>query len=253
MKEQANTLSQRAVDLYCYIYQLYLSRSQEIPLCSLNKNNFPQKDIINIVGGGASAIRTLVEAGGSEVFITCNLSVALRKSWDIVLVEHDATSAFRRPLFKALDQATCDLVILKNNYFHRPRKAFSYYQGHERIKQLFILRESQSQTAFDGVRKLIVDLLEGRSVGLVRQYSSSVFTMIMLGLALRPKVIKLHGIDFGGESFYAKSGYEDFRPDDAKHISKKGRKVAGTEIRAELLEVKSLLANHGVDLTGLNL
>lgn len=253
MIENGIAFSQKMVDLYSYIYQLYLSRIHKIPLHSLDKCNFPQKDIINIVGGGASAIETLVAASDSEVFMTCNLSVALRKSWDIVLIEHDAAASFRRPLFKALDQATCDLVFLKNNYLHRPRKEFSYYKSHEGIKHLFILKESQSQTAFDGVRKVIVDLLEESAVGLIRQYSSSVFTMIMIGIILRPKVIKLHGIDFGGDSFYTKSGYEDFWPGDPKHISKKGRKVAGTDIKTELLQLKSLLAKHGIDLMGLNL
>jgi len=247
-----SALRQRVVDYYCLIYQRYLSRTQAIPIYTL-KNNLVQKDIVNIVGSGVSAIETLVDTDDTQAFITCNLSIALRKFWDVVLVEYDAIPSFRRPLCKALDQARCDVVLLKNNYLHGPIKDFNYYRNHKGIKELYILNESQSQTAFDGVLEMIVDFLQERDISLVRQYSSSVFTMIIIGLTLKPKILKLHGIDFGGESFYKKPEFKVFRPGALNHISEKGANVAGIGIRAELLQVKSLLANYGIELIGHNL
>ena len=80
----------------------------------------------------------------------------------------------------------------------------------------------------------------------LRQYASTLFTMTLFALKYKPEKIVLHGIDFGGDNFYATEQFAFLNPGVHDHLTEKGKR-ASRDVR-EIFEklMKILSSKYGV-------
>jgi hypothetical protein len=242
---------QQLIDIPVFVWQTILATVARIELLSVNSFDPSPATTVHVVGSGASAVESLVAVNDDEPKITANLSCALQGNWDIVFIEYDKDQAFFLAQANALSQTNIKRIILKNNYPFTSTKRFDYYRS-LRAEQLHILLESPFVGHYTSFVK--DPQWYGKNPIMAHQYASSLFIMIQTALRFFPSQIVLHGIDFGGPSFYHLPSYRKFDPGIINHINKRGR-VAASNVKDILFKLIPILEyNHntkfrfGVDL-----
>ena len=234
------------IDQFINLFQTFHSEKNNLPLISISGLSESRQHNCHIVGSGLSALSTLEHCNPTEVFITSNLSVALRKSWDVAFVESDGNKNFCEKQVSALQGKLISKLVFKNNYPHRHIKNFSRLNFDNKMPS-FILSESP----FFGRRIHYASEVCWHDLGfegMFHQYASSLFTMIRVAMYFRPKTITLHGIDFGGQCFYHHEDWKHLDPGESTHISTRGRIESGN-VKAVLLEISGvLLKQHKIEI-----
>jgi hypothetical protein len=218
---------QLSIDIICTSFQFTLAILSNCSLLTLRSFDPKKGTVVHIVGSGASAIETIKKASKSDLFITCNLSVALLQNWDIVFVEQFSEPHFMKYQDKALKGKKIKHLVVKNNYPFRPRKKIDKLKSYN-SKYLELLVEAPF---LSGAKNFICDRQwENLNCLCIHQYASTLFTMILFALKYKPEKIVLHGIDFGGDNFYAKDQFAFLNPGTHTHVTDKG-KMASKNVR----------------------
>jgi hypothetical protein len=156
----------------------------------------------HVFGSGSSAIETRKLIDDKSHTFGCNLTLALLPKWDYGFVERLQDDRYGKMQMDILLAREFSKVIIKNNYPHKCNK------NRSNIKLLldeelpvFILMESQLIGEKNNLATIVSLILDNKA-SYITQYASSILTMIIFAVRSGYTEIVLHGVDFGGKSFY---------------------------------------------------
>lgn len=239
-------MSQALTDQVCMLWQRGLGLYYGIECIELAQFKPANSPRVHVVGSGASAVESIKSIKAGEPAIAANTAIALRYQWSVAFIEDDAHPKSWDAQRRALSVATIGYLMLKNNYPYSSLKRFDWYTNHYQ-SGLGILLESPFIGSWDAFAK-DSQWLDGQPK-VVRQFASSCFTMIMVALRYKPNEVVLHGIDFGGRSFYELPDFAGFDPGPKRHVNARGRKASNFVKPILLALTRNLKYTRGVSIT----
>lgn len=164
---------------------------------------------VHIFGSGASAIDTMHIVDEKDLTMGCNITLALLEKWDFGFVERLEANEFGRLQMQVLMERKFGILLLKNNYptsFNKKPKNIKLLKSKHEIS---LLRECQVISGRNDIDHL-VELILDDSNNVLRQYASSILTMMIFAQRMGIKKMVLHGVDFGGVCFYERHPFTQF-------------------------------------------
>jgi hypothetical protein len=177
--------------IIAYLYQLFFSMFFNIKFFQpffLMSNNSKK---LHVFGSGSSAKLTKIIIKKNDSCYSCNHSIRFLENWDYIFIENLTNSNYGLEQIYLLKKKKYKKIIFKNLYPYR--KNFTLKNLFQFKSDLFLLNEYQCNSKF--IYKEICKYLNGNTI-LLPQYSSSILTMILIGLKEGFKDIILHGVDF---------------------------------------------------------
>lgn len=200
-------MKQALVEFVVFGYQYFYRFFYNLSIEQIYRKDENAAKTAHIFGSGASAIQTKTLLNSDAVTIGCNLTLALLPRWNIGFVERLEDNSFGHVQMQALMERDFGKLILKNTYPFRLNKTRRNLRVLNSKHDLSLLKECQVVAQRNDIEH-IVDQVMDQSV--MRQYASSVLTMIMYAVRSGFKRIIIHGVDFGGDSFYDKEPFKKY-------------------------------------------
>lgn len=206
--------TQFIVETMVSIYQKCFGTLLEIP------NIIPKHSIENITkeahifGSGASVLNTMTLLNANSVTFGCNITLALLPKWNYGFVERLEKNPFGEMQMQVLMDREFEYLILKNTYPLKFNKTIKHLDKVKKNHNVCLLRECQILSNRNDVKHILAMVMDDTSM-VMRQYASSVLTMILFAVRLGLKKIIIHGVDFGGACFYNQEPYMDYNFESA--------------------------------------